>query len=73
MTVRVQNVFGPYTQPLSQAEILTYGATAQRDPASGFVFEQGVGAPSKAIRAAQFQQRLQSIEWIEAFMSTEKD
>jgi hypothetical protein len=73
MTVRVVNQFGPYLQPLSQSEKLVYGESAQRDPASGFIFQQGSGAPPKAIQAAIFQQQLQSIDWIEHFMATEQD
>jgi hypothetical protein len=73
MSVKVVNQFGPYSQPLSQAEILTYGADAVRDSASGFVFEQGVGAPPRAVQAAEFQRRLCDVAYLEFFMSTEKD
>jgi hypothetical protein len=60
-----------YDAPLTVSEKLVYGATAQRDPASGFVFEEGVGSPPRAVQAEAFQRRLQDLFFLEAYRESD--
>jgi hypothetical protein len=60
-----------YEAPLSRAEQLVFGSDAVRDPASGFVFEQGVNAPPREVQALLFQQRLDNLSFMEAYRRNE--
>jgi hypothetical protein len=73
VTVKIVNQLGVYDAPLSRAEQLTFGSDAIRDPASGWIFQNGVGAAPRAIQAAEFQRRLADPDYLEWYMSVEPD
>jgi hypothetical protein len=60
-----------YDAPLTVSEKLVFGATAQRDPASGFVFEDGVGSAPRSSQAEVFQRRLQDLFFLEAYRDSD--
>jgi hypothetical protein len=71
MSADVINLPGRYSAPVMLAEKKVYGDRAERDPASGFIFETGSGAHPKHIQAALFQERLRNAEWLELFMQSD--
>jgi hypothetical protein len=73
VTIQIINQGGPYDTPLSRAEQLTFGTDAVRDPASGFVFQQGSGAAPREIQAREFQARLRDVAYLEFYMATEPE
>jgi hypothetical protein len=71
MTADINNPPGPYTAPVTLAEKRVYGFDAERDPASGFIFEMGSGAHPRHVQAMIFQRRLRDVTWLEDFMRSE--
>ena len=54
-------------RPLLPVEIAIYGAGAEVDPESGFVFETGSGAHPRHIQTALHKANLANPEWVAAY------
>jgi hypothetical protein len=54
-------------RPLLLAEIAIYGADAQVDPETGFVFESGLGAHPRHLQTALHKANLANPEWVAAY------
>jgi hypothetical protein len=54
-------------RPLLPIEIAIYGADAQVDPETGFVFETGLGSHPRHIQTALHKANLANPEWVAAY------
>jgi hypothetical protein len=54
--------------PLTKAEQQVYGSDAERCPETGFIYECGIGAVSRAEQTKQFKAQLNDPQFIECYL-----
>jgi hypothetical protein len=59
------------TRDLLRYEVDLYGADAEVDPETGFVFERGAGAHPKEVQTRLFRRQLADPKWVENYMRTD--